>query len=275
MQHPASVRLLRRHRLAAAVVRMVLLCSAVAGAACGRVAGSTASEPYSIPFADTAKPYSALVRRALERYYPDLLTRGATGHASYVWFVADGRGRITAHAMSGVRPPSMVQRDAIREKFPDLDLQRFAEAVPDAAFPTSGTSLHLPGELGPDSVWVFWVDRPVSFRRVPAPAGPFVFGRAASEQVAPARVRQLASESGAGDVVWYVYSDAQPLLDAGVARGLDPRSSRADSVVAAVRRIVRGRHPAGALTCSLGSALPGLSGQVVMTVSVRYDPPSR
>jgi hypothetical protein len=220
------------------------------------------------------KPYSELVRRAISTYYPQVL-RGASRGTVYLWFIGDGRGRIVGHRMSGDPPRSMMLRDAIREHFPRVDPVHDAEAVPDAAFPNAGNSLHPPGEMGPDSVWVFWSERPFRTRDVPPQAGPFSFGRAASQQIAPPPVRRLAAEAVTGDVVWYVYSDEQPLLDSGLYTGLARSETNPDAMVAAVRAVVRQRFPDGELTCSLGSSLPNRDGTLVSTLSVRYQPPRR
>jgi hypothetical protein len=218
------------------------------------------------------KPYTELVRRAVAAYYPQLTRGGARGTA-YVWFVGDGRGRIVGHHYSSVPPRSPRLRDALREQFPAVDPDRDARAVPDAAFPNAGNSLHPAGELGPDSIWVYWAERPYPLAGVPQQLGEYAFGRAASQQLAPAAVRQLAADAVRGDVVWYAYSDQQPLLAAGLYTALRPGEQQPDSVVAAVRAAVRERYPAGSLTCSLGSSLPNRSGHLVMTVSVRYQPP--
>lgn len=231
------------------------------------------SEPRPGAAVDSAyKPYSDLVRRAIQSYYPQLLTRGVDGSAAYVWLIADGRGRIVGRRMSNVPPKTFRLREAVLERFPDVDVERDAQSVPDAAFATAGSSVHPPPELGPDTVFLFWADRPFSSRNIPPPLGPFVLGRAASEQLSPLRIRRLAAEAAPDDVVWYVYSDENPLIDAGIYRGLRPRQIHPDSIVASIRNMVRARYPDGSLSCSLGTSLPTRTGGFVMTMSVRYEP---
>lgn len=229
-------------------------------------------QPEPAATAQIDRPYSVLIRRAIQTYYPRLLTDGVDGTAAYVWLIADGRGRIVGNALSTVPPRTFRQREAILEKFPDVDIEREAAAVPDAAFATAGTSFHPPPELGPDTVYVFWTDRPFSFRHVPTSRGPFLLGSAASEQIAPAQIRQLAAGASSDDVVWYVYTDEQPMLESGIYPDLHPREVSPDSIVAAVRNMVREKYPNGALSCSLGTSLRNNRGELVITMSVRYEP---
>lgn len=244
---------------------------AVAGQGCGL--RPAPSQPSSSATGDSAdRPYSRVVRQAVETYYPELLTTGVEGSAAYLWLVADGRGRITRRSLSSARPRTLNLRNALLEKFPDVDVDRDAKAVPDAAFATAGTSIHPPPELGPDTVYLFWADQPYSVRNVPPALGPFLLGRAASEQVTPARIRELAQGATPDDVIWYVYTDEESLVEAGIFQGLRPHQTPPDSIVSVIRDLVRSKYPGGSLTCSLGTSLPNRNGDLVMTMSVRYEP---
>ncbi|MFL5538459.1 MAG: hypothetical protein ACJ8J0_05675, partial [Longimicrobiaceae bacterium] len=154
----------------------------------------------------------------------------------------------------------------IRERFPGIDTDAWMERIPEALFPVAGVSRFRPGELGPDTVLVFWADPPTPLgSEPPPPRGPFLLGRAAAEQFSPARVRQAAHEARAGQTVWFVEGGRGELLDVGVYDGGRDYD--------AIRAMLQPRYPGREVQCSAGFALPGANGRWVPTVAVRLGDP--
>lgn len=245
-------------RSASVRILMITLAAACSVARAAPVISQSSTTPTD---STGAHPLNELVRSAVRRYRPAVL-REARGRTSYVWLLADGRGRVTRTAVDTRRPRADALRDVLREKFPEVDTDAWMRRVPEALFPMAGVSRFRPGEIGPDTVLVFWAEPPTPLgSEPPSPRGVFLFGRAAAAQFSPPRVRQAARKAGPGQTVWFVQDASGTLLDVGVYDG--------GRDYEAIRALLRPRYPGRRLQCSAGFALPDAGGRLVPTVAVR------
>jgi hypothetical protein len=206
--------------------------------------------------------YVRLLQRVLRERYPQVL-RTSTGHARYLWIVTDGRGRLVTTALDSSRPAILGIPNAVTERFPDLPLDEW-NRMADAAFSTIGMSPHPPGEVAPDTLWVFWAERPFPIRAVPRPRGPFRIAEAFDAMLVPDTVRKVARSVGPGRTVWFVKGDDQKLMGIGTWPGDDPDVRAAQAQLAP-------QFPGGELTCSVGLAVRDASGRLVRVFPVRFQ----
>jgi hypothetical protein len=206
--------------------------------------------------------YVRLVRRVLNERYPQVL-RASSGHAQYLWIVTDGRGRLVRTALDARRPALFAIPNAITERFPDVPIDEW-NRMTNAAFSTTGMSPHPPGEVAPDTLWVFWAERPFPLSAAPRPLGPFRIAEAFDAMLVPDTVREVARGVGAGRTVWFVKGDDQRLMGIGTWPEENPDIARRQAELAP-------RFPGGELTCSLGLAVRGASGRLVRVFPIRFQ----
>jgi hypothetical protein len=160
----------------------------------------------------------------------------------------------------------MVLPDALREKFPDVDVEAMMQKAPNAQFPVGGYSFHRPGELGPDTVHVFWVETPARFGTVVRRRGPFLFGLAATLQTTPVPVRAAVAGARRGQSVWYVHDDSMHVLATGTMDQPEPDYKLVSAAAAA--RLSSTME----LSCSSGTSLPGRDGSLIRIYDIRAIP---
>lgn len=252
-------------RIGASVLRPRLALAILAGfVAVGCVPRYGASTTTRASDTRRDAPLADLLLAATRRNEPETLR--ARGKTRYVWLLADGRGRIVRSAVSLERPRSDVLRDVLRERFPDIDTDAWVRDVPEALFPVAGIYRLRSGEIGSDTVLVFWADPPIPVGNdPPPPRGPYRLGAAAAAQFSPPRVLRAAQETAPGQTVWYVESDEGVLLDVGVFSGGRDYD--------AIRAFLQPRYPGRTIQCSAGYALPAAGGRLVQTVAVRLSAP--
>lgn len=252
-------------RILASVLRPQLALAILAGSvAIGCVPRYGDPTTSRAPDARRDAPLADLLLSATRRHEPGILR--ARGQTRYVWLLADGSGRIVRSAASLERPRSDVLRDVLRERFPDIDTDAWVRDVPEALFPVAGIYRLRSGEIGSDTVLVFWADPPVPVGGDPPRSrGPYRLGEAAAAQFSPPRVLRAAREAAPGQTVWYVESDEGVLLDVGVYHGGRDYD--------AIRVFLQPRFPGRTIQCSAGYALPAADGRLVQTVAVRLSAP--
>jgi hypothetical protein len=114
--------------------------------------------------ADPDSHERAVLRAALQRYYPQLV-RGGAGGVSTVLFVTTTTGRVERTDLMRGLPPEGPAADALFRRFADLRAER-AHAV-------TGVTRFEPGEVGPDPIVVIWAEREVPG----SPVGPIRLSR--------------------------------------------------------------------------------------------------
>jgi len=209
-------------------------------------------------------PLATLVRGAVARYQPGVRA-GAVGTRTVgVWLVGDGHGRIVASAAAPLRVEGADPEADFRRLLPRVDFRPFEGEV-DALYPYAGTLWFLRGEMGPDSVYVFWKDRP-SPAAGPAPAarGRFPLGLAAAHGLTPPAVRQAVGRAAPAETVWYLEDEHGAVLEVGTRPG--------GRDIEATRAMLAPRYPDRRLTCAGGYALPGRGGRPVPIVDVVARP---
>ncbi|HET7231138.1 MAG TPA: hypothetical protein VFJ16_14090 [Longimicrobium sp.] len=217
-----------------------------------------------VPYTTLQGPYTERVREIIRAHQPRLLDQPA-GHAQYLYVLGDGSGRVVRTMAEDVAPTQMgLPTAALGRIATETEVEGWM-AMSDPAWGVMGMSLHLPGEVGPDSVWVFWAEPPVHFGQARAAGGPLPFGLAAAEQTTPRLVHALARHLPRGRSLWYVYDDQERVLAYGTWPGADPD-------VEAGRNQLRPRFAGGALTCAMAQSIRGAGGRLVRVVPVRFQP---
>ncbi|HEX8243821.1 MAG TPA: hypothetical protein VF541_10005 [Longimicrobium sp.] len=225
---------------------------------------AAAPSPAAAPDPHDARPLMTLLDRAARRYESAVL--GAEVHGTrYVFLAGDGRGRVTASAGSTVPPESGDLAAALRAALPGVDMEAWQRRVPEAVYPYGGITRFPPGTLAPDTVLVFWAERPLAVGSPPPAArGEFTFGVAAAWQMTPPAVRDAVRQARAGQTVWYVRDAGRRVLGVGAyAGGRDYE---------AIRAAAQPRFPGLRLTCTGGFSLPGTAGEPVLVVEIDAAP---
>lgn len=236
------------------------LACALAACAPARHTGRLAAP---VPFTSDQGEYTRRLRDLIRTELPQLAT--ATGRTRFVYLRGDGTGRVVRALAEDTAPrPFVLPRPAVGRIVTAQEVDRWL-ADSTAAWGVLGMSMHAPGEVAADSVWVVWAEPPVPFAGVRVGGGDLPLGLLTAEQMTPERVRAFARRVPPGHTVWWVYDDQQRLLGYGTWPGADPD-------VEARRAELAPRFADGRLTCASALGLRGAAGRIVRVVPVRFQP---
>lgn len=242
------------------ILPRLLPLSACLLAACAP-ARHTARLPTPEPYTTDAGAYTRRLRDIIKAEHPRLLTE-STGHARFVYLRADAGGRVERSVVEDT-PPQPLNPWAMVGRIVTRDEADRWIADTTVSWGVMGMSMHGPGVLAADTVWVFWAAPPMPIRTTLAGTTPL--GMLAQEQNTPARIRALAARMPPGHSVWYVHDDQQRILGYGTWPEANPNAD-------ARRAELAPRFADGRLTCYGVIPIRAGGGRMVTVMPVRYQP---